>query len=266
MSLNPNLHSQNVSSKVRSLNVRFYDLQYLVHSRLTQMGFWRAAPADTYAGWVASTATEDTAGDGFDHAKGLVAANRRGAVEDKSTNANDDTWHYQNMPWIYLGDRGVAVEFGIWMYLSDADGSAIFAGIGIPSDYTASLLDGTAYGIDAVGFIKETGDANLDFVSDKTNADTTYAKRDNAITTLADAEWNYLAFRVIHSQLTSGTFQLEAYINGTRLSLPNCGALTSNVPNAQNLGLMLAHRGGAADLVYWSDIDVNVWEPGEYVG
>lgn len=210
---------------------------------------------------------EDTAGDCFDTGTGVVAATAGPAVKMLSTNANDDTAVHGLVTPFYIGDLGAQMRFVAEIQLSDADGSAFTIGVYNANDISsASPLDGTAYIEDGVFFIKEIGDANLDFATEKNGADATYTNRDNAVGTILDATWHVLAFEVQHSSVTSGTFLLKAFLDGVPLSIPNCDILSAGMPNDVNLRLSIAHRGGAGDYMLIRTFGSQYMFPGEYTG
>ncbi len=233
---------------VMSQLIRFDKQISLAHGAASTLSPWRAI-------------VEDNGGDGWDLAKG-INADRYATVTDGSTSGNDDTAHYGQLAPFWCGEKGSVLEYIAGFELADASGSAFACGLGVPSSYTASILDGSAYVVDGIFFLSDVSGAGIDFAFDESNGDTTYDQHYTDQGTLVNATRHEVAWRIRHDPVTAGDFEVWAWLDGELITHKfNSGGLPDDV----GLGFMCAHRGGAGDTVKWSYMGAALYEPGEYV-
>lgn len=129
------------------------------------------------------------------------------------------------------------VIYEVRLQVSDATQSDFFAGLSITDTDLAAAGGAFIDASDYVGFEKDDGDANVDFVSAKNSTET---KR-TAVTTVANTTWKTLAFRA------DGVSSIQAwYKNSSNLWKRGGAPITTNINNDEQMALTFGLCNGAA--------------------
>jgi hypothetical protein len=151
-----------------------------------------------------------------------------GTVTYTNTAGNNDRIEAYTSSEKYKLDIGDWLVFKARMQSSEASAVDLFHGLVITdSDY----LGDAAVASDIIGFLKDDGDANIDFVFTAGSAAYT---RQNAIATLSAAAWTELCFVVKMDEITAGKGRIWVLVNGEFVnSGGSAGTEVSGLPTTE---------------------------------
>lgn len=127
--------------------------------------------------------------------------------------------------------------YEVRVQVDDATDCDFFAGLSITDTDLAAASGAFIDASDYVGFEKDDGDANVDFVSAENSIET----KELAITTVADATWKTLAFRA------DGVSSIQAWYKDSSDIWQRGGApITTNINDDERMCLTFGLCNGAA--------------------
>lgn len=173
------------------------------------------------------TITTTEAGTGS--ATEALADEQFGALLVTNAAGDDDLDFFQKVGESFKYVSGKRLYFGIRFKTSDATESDIIAGLVITDTTPLAHTDGIA-------FIKDDGDANIDFIVTKDSTETEQA----AVGTLADD--TYVTLEFYYDGATHDNANIQVFVDGTRVA----GVALTNVPDDENLTITFGVQNGEA--------------------